>query len=378
MIFSFLVEEEYYKCYNLCKVEEKYMNKIVKIIIGITVLLISLILLTFSYYVFQLSPTSKDDKMLDIEIPKGATGTKVATLLKANGLIKDETIFKVYLKIHNVTNINYGIYELNKAMGVKQIVDIISSGDSKSNDIKILFKEGLNMRGIAAAIADKTNNTEDDVFNLLKDDNYIKGLIDEYWFLSDKIQNNDIYYPLEGYLAPNTYQFASKDVTVKEIFKELLDQEDKVLTPYEKDIQASGYTPHQLLTLASIVELEGVEDDDRANIAGVFDNRLAIGMPLGSDVTAYYGAKLNITDKITTAQLNDNNPYNTRNTSFKGLPVGPICNPSISAIEAALNPANNNYYYFLADKNKKVYFQTNDDEFYEKIQELKNEGLWLE
>lgn len=352
------------------------MSKIIKVIVGVIVLLISLVLLTFSYYVFQLSPTSSDKKVMQIEIPKGTTGDGIANILKNNGLIRDTTVFKIYLKVHNVKNINYGIYELNKAMGVKQIADIIGGRNAKSADIKILFKEGQNMRGIAKAIASYTNNSEADVFALLKDEEYIDSLISEYWFLSDTIKDKDIYYPLEGYLAPNTYQFASKAVTVKEILKRMLDQTDTVLTPYKDKM--NNYTIHEYLTLASIVENEGINDEDRAKIASVFYNRLDINMKLGSCVTACYAAKL---DLCVPKNVNISivSPYNTYLASMAGkLPIGPVSNPGVASIEATINPANTYYLYFLSDTDKTTYFFKTYPEHQAKEAQLKAAGLWVD
>jgi UPF0755 protein len=352
------------------------MNRVLKIIIGTIVLLASLLLLAFSYYIYELTPISNDNTMIEVEIPKGSTGNKVGNILKSNNLIRDINVFKLYLKIHNVNTINYGTYKLNKTMGVKKLVDIISSGKAANSDMKLLFKEGLNMRGIAKVIANNTNNSEEDVFNLLKDTTYIDSLINEYWFLTDDIKNKAIYYPLEGYLAPNTYQFVGKDVTVKEIFKTMLDQTNKILTPYKDQIK--GYTVHQFLTLASIVESEGVNDEDRAKIASVFYNRLNKKMSFGSCVTACYATK---TDNCISSNVNTkyNSPYNTYLSNMAGkLPIGPVSNPGVASIEATINPADTNDLYFLADKNKNTYFFKTYDEQQTKKAELQAEGLWLE
>jgi UPF0755 protein len=352
------------------------MNRVLKIIIGVVILLVSLVLLAFSYYVYELTPISDDNKTIEVEIPKGASGSKVGSILKTNNLIRDVNIFKLYLKLHNVNKMNYGVYELNKTMSVKKLVDIISGGQTINNDIKLLFKEGLNMRGIAKVIANNTNNSEEDVFNLLKDTPYIDSLISEYWFLTDDIKNKDIYYPLEGYLAPNTYQFANKDVTVKEIFKVMLDQTDAVLTPYKDKVK--GYTIHQFLTLASVVESEGVNDEDRAKIASVFYNRLAKKMPFQSCVTACYATK---TEPCISSQVDTHysSPYNTYLSSMAGkLPVGPVSNPGVASIEATMNPADTDYLYFLADKYKNTYFFKTYEEHQLKQAQLEKNGDWLE
>ena len=122
---------------------------------------------------------------------------------------------------------------------------------------------------------------------------YLKSLVNDYWFITDAILDSRIYYPLEGYLYPETYRFKNKDVSIKEIFKNLLDQMDTVLTPYKEAIENSKFNVHEIFTLASIVEKESKNKDDyREKAASVFENRLAHNMSLGSDVTAYYALKI--------------------------------------------------------------------------------------
>ena len=135
-------------------------------------------------------------------------------------------------------------------------------------------------------------------------------------------------------------------------------------------------TIHQILTLASLVEQEAVTKEDRALVAGVFYNRLKINMSLGSDVTTYYAAKKTLKESLTKEELTDCNGYNTRCLTMKGLPVGPIANPSLTSIEAALNPTQNDYYYFVADTSKKVYFNKTINEHNQTIAKLKKEGKW--
>ena len=158
----------------------------------------------------------------------------------------------------------------------------------------------------------------------------------------------------------------------------MLNETEEKLTMYKDKINESDYTFHQLLTLASIVELEGVSDSDRSMVAGVFYNRLKINMNLGSDVTTYYDAKVRLNERdLYTKELQTNNGYNTRSSDMMGkLPIGPICNPSIESINAVLYPEESDYYYFVADKNKNTYFTKTLTEHTTKINELKEAGLW--
>ena len=141
-----------------------------------------------------------------------------------------------------------------------------------------------------------------------------------------------------------------------------------------------NYNVHELMTLASIAELEGSSYEDRQEIVGVLVNRLNKNMSLGSDVTAYYAFKVDMGERdLYAKELKTENPYNTRGPNMNGkLPVGPICNPSREAILATLNYKETDNLYFVADKNKKVYFTKTNEEHLKKILELKSKDLWYE
>ena len=149
----------------------------------------------------------------------------------------------------------------------------------------------------------------------------------------------------------------------------------KELEPFKNDMVSN---PHYYLTMASIVELEGTNTDNRKMIVGIFENRLNSGMNLGSDVTTYYGLQVPMTSDLTTEQFASINPYNTRSTTMIGkMPVGPICNPGISSIEASVKPTNNDYLFFVADKNGKIYYSKTNNEHEKKIAEIKANGDWI-
>lgn len=331
------------------------------------------------YYKNSIGPVSNSNKDVEFIISENDTYYSISKKLKDSNLIKNEQMYKVYIKLNKPSNnLKAGKYILRENMGISKIISTLSK-NSINTDIVITFKEGKNMRSIAKTIEDNTNNTVNDVYSLLKDQNYLNELISNYWFIDKSILNTNIYYPLEGYLFPNTYNFKNKDVTVKEIFKSMLDETNKQLEPFKNDIINSKYTMHQILTMASIVELEALNKNDRASVASVFYNRLNINMPLGSDVTTYYASGVDMSERdLTVNELNAVNSYNTRSTTMAGkLPVGPICNPSISSIEAALHPAATDYYFFVADKNGNVYYTKTNREHEQKILELKNKGLWF-
>ncbi len=354
------------------------MRKFLAVICGLLALLVITFILCLVYYKKSIGPVSNDSKEIIFTIKENDTYSTISNRLEEEGLINSKFIYKLYLKLNPPSgSLKVGDYYLRKNMSIKEIISTLS-GKAISNDIVITFKEGKNMRYIASLIAENTNNTEEDVFKLLSDKEYLNELIKEYWFIDESILNSKLYYPLEGYLYPNTYNFKSKDVTVKEIFKTLLDEMEKRIEPYKKDIQSSKYTFHELLTMGSVVELEAKNTNDRAIVASVFYNRLNSNMSLGSDVTTYYAAKVDMSERdLYQAELDSVNPYNTRSVSMVGkLPVGPICNPSISSIVAAIKPASTSYYFFVADKNGKVYYTKTNEEHNALVAKLKKEGLW--
>ena len=270
------------------------MKKTILIITSLILGVIAAIILAcIVFYNVNLKAVSSESTEVEFMVDSGSTYYNVISKLKDEKLIRNELVFKLYIKFNKVNDIQAGTYKLNKNMDVKDIVEVFSKGNTYNPDaIVITFKEGEHMRSIASTIAEYTNNTEDTVYNLIKDKEYLNSLINEYWFIDESILNNNLYYSLEGYLYPNTYEFKNKDVSVKEIFGTMLDEMDKQLNPYKTDILSNKYSVHELLTLASVVELEGANSNDREGIAGVFYNRLKSGEPLGSDVTTYYAEKI--------------------------------------------------------------------------------------
>lgn len=332
------------------------------------------------YYKVNMTGTSNSDTKKIVNIEEG-TINDIAKTLKDNNLIKNVSIFKVYIKLTNKSNLKAGTYELSENMGVEKIVKILEEGTKYNpNEISITFKEGINIRKIATLISENTNNSYDDVIKKASDETFINTLIDKYWFLTEDIKNKNIYYSLEGYLFPDTYRFNNREVTTEEIFTKMLDEMDKKLSKYKDEINKSDLSVHEIITLASVVELEGAKATDRKGVAGVFYNRLASSAypTLGSDATTYYASKIDDWSySLTYKELNDcKNKYNTRCSSNTGLPVGPICNPGIESIEATINPDKHEYYYFVADCNGKVYLTKNSTEHNNIINKLKKEDNW--
>ncbi len=360
------------------------MNKskiVLMVFIAIIFLIVAVLIGTYFYYNNSLEAVSKDSQEVTVVIEEGSSSAKIAEVLKENDVIQNEKTFKLYLKLNNKgTNFKAGTYTLNKNMSVDDIIAKLETGTRNSeNTINITFLEGKNMRNYAKVIAENTNNSEEEVFEIQEDEDYLKELIDKYWFLTDEILDERIYYPLEGYLYPDTYNF-EKSVTTKEIFKTMLDAMEKKLEPFKETIEENNYSVHQYLTIASIAELEGRSKEDRKNVISVFYNRLKNNITLGSDVTTYYGIKVDMSERdLKMSEINQLNGYNTRPTAMAGkIPVGPIASINIDTFEAALNPVETDYLYFVSDKNGKLYFAETESEHTTIINNLRNNGLWFE
>ena len=358
------------------KRKKKKKGKILLILLLIPVIIV---IGAYFYYKSLLGSVTNKKDIIEFRVESGDTIYGVGKRLEKEKIIKSFFAYKIYVKMHNISDYKAGIYNIDKSYGTDKIIKLLSGDKYKNDDISITFKEGINIRKIASIISEKTSITEDEFYQKMEDKEYIKSLIDKYWFLTDDILNDDIYYPLEGYLYPETYSF-NKEVKVEEIISKMLDQTDFVLDEYKDKMKTSNYSVHELITLASIVEKEGIYKSDRNEIAGVFYNRLNVGMPLGSDVTTYYAFKVDMGSRdLTYQEFNTYNPYNTRGPKMEGkLPVGPISNFSKESLDAVVNPISNDYYYFVADKNGKTYFTKTYNEHQKVIKEIKDAGNWLE
>jgi len=346
-----------------------------KVIIFITSFIVFLCLGCLIFFGINTKPVSKTSVPVIYELKKGTTSQTVAHELRKEGLIRNEKIFLLQLKLQK-KGLIAATYQLDKNMSSLEIIEHLSNGTSLSQ-VKITIPEGKNVRYIAKVIAKNTNYSENDVYSLLKDPAFLQTCIKKYWWIKSDVTNPNLYYSLEGYLYPDTYIISPK-TKLKDIIDMMLARMDTELNKYKADLKNSKYPVHQLLTMASLVELESANDQDGAKVASVFYNRLAKNMNLGSDVTTYYGARVDVGSRdLYTNELTAVNAYNTRSTSMNGkLPVGPICSPGSWALKGAIKPAVTNYLYFVADKNKKVYFSATYAEQQAVISNLKAKGLW--
>jgi len=304
-----------------------------------------------SFYNAMLEPTGTSTETMIVEIPDGSTIKDVGEILYDQGLIKNTMVFQSYAGRHSrgTSGMQAGNYEMNHAMSVPDIVNKMLDGDVYSGAIPVLLSEGKNINEMAQILEKHNICTSAAFISETKKLGEYKAL---YPILSSIPDDKNR--TLEGYLFPDTYEIEPGS-TAADVVKKMLDRFTEVYNQdFMQQTTEKGKSVDEIVIMASIVELETKLPEDKANAASVFYNRIAQNMPLQSDITVDYalGKKHAV---LTEEQTKIDSPYNTYQNL--GLPVGPICSPGKSSIDAAINPAQTNYLFFVADMDSgKLYF----------------------
>lgn len=338
----------------------KKVTKIILIILAVLIVLgVAAGLFAWNYYKEGIAPVSDQSKEVIVTVETGQTATSVLYTLDEAGLVNDVFCGKVYLKLNGAGNIQANSYILNENMSLEEIFKVMENptGDHVVQ-FSVTILDGYSLKDISESIAKALEIEASEVMNLLNDETFLKSLIEKYWFITDEILQDGIKYPLEGYLYPETYLYNS-NVTLEDVIYGSLDMMDKYLTSAKEAFEARGWTAHDFLTFASIVERESLFDEDRPKIAGVFMNRLEKNMLLQSDITVNYAWDRTGVD-VTYAHLEIDSPYNTY--KYAGLPIGPISTVSGTTIDACVNYEDNEYYYFFAKEDGTVIYSRNLNE----------------
>ena len=347
--------------------EAKVIRKIVGLVILCLVIVIGGTAIGGYLYVNSaLKPVDPDNsKSVKVEIPIGSGVTSIGNILEEKGIVKNSTVFKYYVKFNNEAGFQAGSYDLTPSMTLNEIVNSLKTGKvMRKAEFKITVPEGLQLDQIAEIIADRSPYKQEEIETKLNDKKWLEQLKEEYPdLITDEILKKEIKHPLEGYLYPATYPFYEKKPSLDTILKKMIAQTNEVLAQYQEAMSANDYTPHELLTLSSLIEEEATEKADRGKISSVFYNRMENDMPLQTDPTVLYALGEH-KGKTVYKDLEVDSPYNTYRV--KGLPPGPIANAGVSSIEAALQPEDTEYYYFLAASNGSVYYSETLDEHNEK------------
>ena len=296
-------------------------KKIIIAIVAVITVILAIVIFFVAFYFNGLNPVNKNDNSKITFVVNGGTSIKsLINNLEDADLIKNRYVGYFYVKFNNVNTIQAGEYTLSKNMSLKTILNKISNGEANIEAVNVRFIEGKRLARYVSDIASKFDYSEEEILKVLNDPNFIDECINKYWFITSDIKNSDIYYPLEGYLFADTYTFYA-NASIKDIIFRMLDTMGKKLEPYKDQIKASGYSVHEILTLASIIEGEANNNEDRKMVSQVFYSRLKSGVTLGSDVTTYYAEQKDLIQSLTVNELNACNAYNTRGTCVKGLPV---------------------------------------------------------
>ena len=324
----------------------KKVTKIILIIFAVLVVLgVAAGLFAWNYYKEGIAPVSDKSKEVIVTVENGQTATSVLYTLDEAGLVNDVLCGKVYLKLNEVGYLQANSYILNENMSLEEIFKVMENptGDHVLQ-FSVTILDGYSLKDISESIAKALEIEATEVMNLLNDKEFLNSLIEKYWFITDEILQEGIKYPLEGYLYPETYSYNS-NVTLEDVIYGSLDMMDKYLTKAKESFEARGWTAHDFLTFASIVERESLFDEDRPKIAGVFMNRLEKNMLLQSDITVNYAWDRTGVD-VLYSHLEIDSPYNTY--KYAGLPIGPISTVSGTTIDACVKYEDNVFYYFFA------------------------------
>ena len=297
-----------------------------------------------------------------IEIEQGMSTEQIAEELKEAGAVKIPLLFRVYAKFkHYDSQFKYGVYSFNTEAGYEAISQMLIEEGALAQSVKVTIPEMSSIDDIAEILEENGVCTKSDFINEVQNGEFGYDFIDD-------IPVDNVYYRLEGYLFPETYDFYNFDseecahLAVEKMLKTL---DDKLTDGMMQKISESGYTLHEIMTMASIVELEaGGSPDEMANVAAVFYNRLESDdfTTLGSSPTRKYpygGGK-----------------YNTYESP--GLPPGPLCSPSLKSIEASIEPTEDfDYYYFVTDASMKFYYNKTLAEHNSTIARLQAANNWI-
>lgn len=287
-----------------------------------------------------------------IKIEKGSAPATVIGKLVSEGVIADGTPVMLYLRLWgDASKIKAGDYKFDSPITPLQVLAELEKGEERTT--RLTIPEGFTIFDISKRVAEFVNKnqpeqsgtvdrgspiiwTDKDVLALMNDTSLIRDI--------DAEAKN-----LEGYMYPATYDFPP-GTQPQAIIKQMVEQFRKVWKPdWTNAAKAKGLTPHQVVTVASLIETESKYPQERQVVASVIFNRLSKGMALGIDQTNVYIAKMEgrWDGTINQSDLDANSPYNTRKRA--GLPPGPISSVTTSSIEAALNPATTDYIFYVLD-----------------------------
>lgn len=331
-------------------------------------------------------PSSK--QYMTVQIPDGSNAQEIGSTLEKSGVIKNGLVFTLYVKYKNYNELKSGYYNLQKSMSVEDVIKELQKGGTPEPQevtlANLTIPEGYTLEQIAQTVGQlqgdfKEPLTAEAFLAKVQDETFIAQEVTKYPNLLESLPTKDsgVRYRLEGYLFPATYTI-KENTTVESLIDEMLAAMDKNLSSHYATIKEKNLTVNELLTIASLVEKEGAKTEDRKLIAGVFYNRLNLGMPLQSNIAILYaegklGQNISLSDDAAIDTSIDS-PYNVY--TKVGLMPGPVDSPSLDAIESSINQTKSDYLYFVANvQDGKVYYATTLEEHDRNVQEHINSKL---
>ena len=336
-----------------------------------------------------LQPVDPNSKQyMTVQIPDGSNVKEIGSALEKSGVIKNSLVFTLYVKYKNYNELKSGYYNLQKSMSVEDIIKELQKGGTPEPQevtlANLTIPEGYTLEQIAQSVGQlqgdfKESLTAEAFLAKVQDETFIAQEIAKYPNLLESLPTKDsgVRYRLEGYLFPATYTI-KENTTVESLIDEMLAAMNKNLSSHYATIKEKNLTVNELLTIASLVEKEGAKTEDRKLIAGVFYNRLNLGMPLQSNIAILYaegklGQNISLADDAAIDTSIDS-PYN--DYTKVGLMPGPVDSPSLDAIESSINQTKSDYLYFVANvQDGKVYYATTLEEHERNVQEHINSKL---
>lgn len=343
----------------------------------------------YQYVQSSLQPVDASSKQyVTVQIPEGANVQTIGSTLEKSGLIKHGVIFAFYAKYKNYSDLKSGYYNLQKSMSTEDIIHELQKGGTAEAQepalANLTIPEGYTIDQIAQAVGQlqgdfKEPLTAEAFLAKVQDENFISQEVAKYPSLLESLPTKEsgVRYRLEGFLFPATYSI-KESTTIESLIDEMLAAMDKTLAPHYSTIKSKNLTVNELLTIASLVEKEGAKTEDRKLIAGVFYNRLNLGMPLQSNIAILYaqgklGQKISLADDAG-IDTTINSPYNVYTKA--GLMPGPVDSPSLDAIEASINQTKSDNLYFVANvTDGKVYYAATQEEHDRNVAEHVNSKL---
>lgn len=311
---------------------------------------------------------SQKSKQVNVEVPENATISSVTKQLKKEGIITQPLNFKIYAKFKNLDEtIEPGTYTLDAMMSYDELIYALRAGDERDDVVTVTIPEGFTARDIAKRLEENGVCDEEEFIEALNTIDF------GFEFEKNIPQDENRYLKLEGYIFPDTYDFF-KDENPESVVRKFLSAFNKRVTTdlYER-MEEMGLTLDETLTLASIVQKEASNPEKMSDVAAVFYNRMDSSTypRFESDVTVNY-VENDIKPYLEKANQDMYDAYNTY--VCEGIPVGPICNPGLDAINAVLYPSSHDYYFFISDKDGNYYYAETWEEHLANIEEAGLEG----